>query len=128
MTSSIQNNAEDLTAGWIAEWVGPVGKNSCFDAVQASTLLSPDPTRVVVQYLRKNALVDLPDFEEACGKNKVEKLLGGKPNQIAIPFQIEQLLQTDLNKLFSDPEVLAGFGEKTKLTEISSRSEERRVG
>jgi hypothetical protein len=120
MTSTVQNNAENLTPGWIAEWVGPVGRSACFAGVQANTFLSSDPSRLVVQYLRKYEMVDLFDFQKAYGKEKVLEFLGDDTEQVGVPYQVEKLLQTDLSDLFKDPKILASFGGKKKLTEVSS--------
>ncbi len=119
MTSTVQNNAENQTAGWIAQWVGPVCRDACFASVQTNTLLSPDPSRLVVQYLKSNVR-GLPELEGEFGPEAIRKALGDKRDQILVPYQVEQFMQTPLDQLFDDDETIKSFGDATRVTEVAT--------
>ncbi len=120
MTSFIQNNAENQTAGWIAEWAGPVGKEACIAGVTAGTGLSRGPASVVVDYVRKSAIISVPELLSGFGGKALEGL--GATNTL-VPYEVEKLLQTDLDEVIKDVDALlqyekAGFTKVTHVTTL----------
>src|SRR5579872_4834502 len=112
-------NVEHSTAGWIAEdLVGPVGKEACTALVsQSGTNLSPPVARIVTSYLEKPAKVDVPQLR--AGHPGLNLDLG---DEVCVSFEVEQLLQMDLDQVIKDDEALQRYKAlgSTKVTHVTT--------
>lgn len=115
----VNNSSQRSTDGWVAQWVGPVCREACITHVASALGWGRGPASAVVEYLKSNVR-GLPELEEEFGSSAIRKALGDKRDQILVPYQVEQFMQTPLNELFNDDQTLENFGQATRVTEVAT--------